>query len=216
MQTHILAVGLIAAVPLAVLLVATIVHQPLSFWPTAGKGTWQSLTFWFLFRTLNTAALSLPILDRETAFGLPWGVRSAGLAVFLMSGALYLYALFALGRDNTYCRRGGLVTDGVYRWTRNPQYATVIPAYAGLAVAADSTGVFVLVALLVAVYVLMAHAEEPWLRLQYGRAYERYVRAVPRFFNFRRAWLLLRGAVFGPARIRPVPARRGEQRTHKP
>ncbi|MBN2371028.1 MAG: isoprenylcysteine carboxylmethyltransferase family protein, partial [Vicinamibacteria bacterium] len=142
--------------------------------------------------------------------------RSLGLAVFLISGALYLYALFALGRANTYCRRGGLVTGGVYRWTRNPQYVTVIPAYAGLAAAADSIGVLLLVALLIAVYVLMAHAEEPWLRHQYGAAYERYMRAVPRFFNFRRGWLVLRGVSRGPARVRPGPLQCGGRRTRKP
>jgi protein-S-isoprenylcysteine O-methyltransferase Ste14 len=160
----------------------------------------------------------LAALDHEGGLGLPWTIRLAGLGLFLASGALYLYALFALGRANTYCRRGGLVTDGVYRWTRNPQYATVIPAYAGLAAAADSAGVLLLVALLIAVYVLMAHAEEPWLRRQYGEAYERYARAVPRFFNFRRVWvwLVLHGFPRGPERMGPSVARQGERRTHKP
>jgi len=216
MHLHIFAFGLIAAVPLVVLLVATIIDQRLRFWPTPGKGTWQSLTFWLLFRTLNTATLCLAVLDHGAAFGLPLEVRCLGLAMFLGSGVLYLYALFALGRANTYCRRGGLVTVGAYRWTRNPQYATVIPAYAGLAVAADSTAVFLLVGMLIAVYVLMAHVEEPWLRRQYGETYERYVRAVPRFFNFRRAWLWLYGASFRPVRIRPVPVGRGARHTHKP
>jgi protein-S-isoprenylcysteine O-methyltransferase Ste14 len=216
MHLHIFVAGLIAAVPLMVLLAATIAHQRLRFWPTPGPGTCQSLAFWFLFRTLNMATLLLAALDRETGFWLPWDVRALGLAMFLGSGAFYLYTLFALGRANTYCRRGGLVTDGIYRWTRNPQYATVIPAYTGLAVAAPSAGVVTLAVLLIGVYVLMAHAEEPWLRLQYGEAYERYSRAVPRFYNFTRAWRMLRGVMPGPPRANPVASRRGGRRTHKP
>jgi len=201
MHTYILAFGILAAAPLLALMVATIADPRLGFWPTPGKGTWQSLGFWFLFRSLNTTALGLAALDPSATFALPWIVRWLGLAMFLGCGALYLYTLFALGRANTYCRRGGLVTSGVYRWTRNPQYATIIPAYVGLAIAACSAGVMVLVGLLIAVYVLMAHAEEPWLRHQYGEAYRQYARAVPRFYNVRRAWHFLRGS-FRPARGR--------------
>lgn len=221
MHNQVLAAGLVSALPLTAFLIATIRDPRLGFWPTPGKGTWQSLTFWFLFRMLNVTTLTLAALDlaalgENSAFGLSLPIRVFGLAVFLLSGALYLYALFALGRANTYCRRGGLVTHGVYRWTRNPQYATVIPAYAGLAVAAESGGVVLLVALLIAVYVLMAHAEEPWLHAQYGDAYRRYAHAVPRFFNFRRAWLWLRAAVLGLPRTRPIAADRCEARTRKP
>ncbi len=215
MDLFILAIGLVAAVPLIGLLAGTIARPRLRFWPPPRPGTWQSLTFWFLFRALNTATLSLAALDHETDNAMPWDVRVAGLGVFLASGALYLYTLWALGRANTYCRRGGLVTGGVYRWTRNPQYATVIPAYAGLAVAVPSAGVITLAVLLVGVYVLMAHAEEPWLRLQYGEAYERYSRAVPRFYNLTRAWRMLRGAASGPFRANPVAVQRGGRRPHK-
>jgi hypothetical protein len=76
--------------------------------------------------------------------------------------------------------------------------------------------VITLAVLLIGVYVLMAHAEEPWLRLQYGEAYERYSRAVPRFYNFTRAWRMLRGVMPGPPRANPVASRRGGRRTHKP
>ena len=36
----------------------------------------------------------------------------------------------------------------------------------------------------------MALAEEPWLEAAYGAAYRRYCRAVPRFFDWRRAGVL--------------------------
>ncbi len=81
---------------------------------------------------------------------------------------------------------------GIYRWTRNPQYATIIPAYAGLGLGADSLNALGLVALVGLVYVLMAYAEEPWLRAAYPGAYERYARRVPRFYNWRRTRGLLR------------------------
>lgn len=219
MHTTVLAAGLLAASLLVPLLALTLLKPDLGFWPSRGSWTWQSLSFWSLFRTLNVstmclAALSLILPDGQSILGLPWLVRLVGLAVFLIVGALYLYTLFALGRANTYCRRGGLVTDGIYRWTRNPQYATVIPAFAGLALAANSPEVLLLTALLIGVYVLMAHAEEPWLLKQYGEAYRRYQSEVPRFFNFRRGWsVLLRTA---ERQRGPVPAGRGRRPTHQP
>jgi steroid 5-alpha reductase family enzyme len=84
------------------------------------------------------------------------------------------------------------VDRGIYRWTRNPQYATVIPAYAGLAFAGDSGPAFGLIALVAAVYVLMAYAEEPWLKSAYPGDYQRYARRVPRFYNWRRTRAFLR------------------------
>jgi protein-S-isoprenylcysteine O-methyltransferase Ste14 len=194
MPTYILAAGVLSGVPLLLLLAVTLVDRRVSIWPTPGAGTWQSILFWCLFRTLNVATFGLAVAPHEPLLGLPSIVRVAGLVLLGVAGSLYLYTLVALGRANTYCRREGLVTGGIYRWTRNPQYAAVIPAYAGLALAADSAGVYTLVALLIAVYVAMAHAEEPWLSLHYGDAYDGYARAVPRFFNFRRVWLLWRVA----------------------
>jgi steroid 5-alpha reductase family enzyme len=84
-----------------------------------------------------------------------------------------------------------LVTHGIYRWTRNPQYATVIPVFASLAIAADSGMTYILCLALTCVYVLMALVEEPWLEAAYGLSYLQYCRRVPRFFNWHRAWVLL-------------------------
>jgi protein-S-isoprenylcysteine O-methyltransferase Ste14 len=121
---------------------------------------------------------------------LPEVVRFGGLCLLFGSLALYTSALIALGKANTYCEPNRLVTRGIYRWTRNPQYATIIPLYIGLAIAADSAQTTVLCAGLVAVYILMAVVEEPWLELAYGESYRRYRACVPRFFNWRRVWVL--------------------------
>ena len=131
MSGLVLVIGLIAGVTLSGLLACTIVDRELKVWPTPGKGSWQSRVFWGLFRTLNVATLALAFLDwqRWEGFSLERGV---GGSLAIGCFALYGWACYALGRSNLYCGRDGLVTGGIYSWTRNPQYATAIPAYLGL------------------------------------------------------------------------------------
>lgn len=190
MSQFFFAIGLIAGLPLVALLVCTWLDIAPRIWPTPEPGSWQSLVFWPLFRVLNLSAFATAAVSTPGLLALPDAVRLAGLVLLLGAGALYVYALVALGHANTYCERDGLVTHGIYRWTRNPQYATVIPAYVGLALATDHGPTVVLCAALVVVYVFMALNEEPWLRASYGAPYDRYCQRVPRFFNWHRAWVL--------------------------
>ncbi len=202
MATLLLAAGLAAGTPLVILLLATVARGQFRIWPPPGDGTWKSLTFWSLFRTTNAAALLLAVVDSGSLQLVPPALRLAGLVVAGISLALYVRSLASLGPSNTYCQRAGLVERGIYRWTRNPQYATAIPAYAGLAVAADSAAAGLLIGLTIAAYLLMAFAEEPWLKAAYPGAYDRYARRVPRFYNWRRTRALLR---LGRRRLPPLP-----------
>lgn len=193
-----LAAGTTAGAVLIPFLVATAAGAKLRIWPTPGLGTWQSLVFWTSFRTLNLAAIGTALFSQAGSLALPEVVRATGLVVLVSALGLYLTACITLGRENTYCERSGLVTGGIYRWTRNPQYATIIPLYCGLAVAADNGGTYLLCAGLVAVYVLMAVVEEPWLEVAYGAAYARYRQRVPRFFNWHRLLILVQWRLRGP------------------
>jgi protein-S-isoprenylcysteine O-methyltransferase Ste14 len=165
-------------------------HRMWRIWPAPPIGSLKSFVFWTLFRTLNVAILLLSIErlvaalveDRLTIAQMGFAAASA------VAGAAYLYALWSLGREATYCQASGLATGGVYRWTRNPQYATAIVAFAALGVAADAWHATPLAGALVTVYALMAVVEEPWLEARYDRAYLDYKAEVPRFFNVRHAW----------------------------
>ena len=181
-----LATGLLAGAALVVLLTWTRLDPHLRFWPAPSHWSWQSLLFWSLFRILNIATFALAALDWR-----PWEGWSAdrllGGAVALTGGMLYALACYALGRGNLYCGRDGLVTQGIYRWTRNPQYAAAIPAFLGLALASHSWGALALTILLTATFMLMALAEEPWLEATYAEDYRAYRRSVARFYNWSEA-----------------------------
>lgn len=180
--------GLVNAFVLIDLLIATLAFRRLRIWPTPGPGTWQYYVWWVLFRGLNvlTFAVAIAGLGGAPALGLPMWLRLLALAVLIASIAVFLYAFFVLGRDNSYGASDGLVTAGIYQWSRNPQNAMLIVVYAALALAADRWPVYVLSGAMMLVYFLMVLAEEPWLREIYGEAYDQYCREVPRFFNWRR------------------------------
>ena len=181
-------IGGIVAVTLVALLLATLAHRPLRIWPTPGPGTWQYVAWWVFFRGLNvlTFAVAIAGLGGSLALGLPGWFQLLALAALEGSTGVSLYAFSVLGRDNSYGASDGLVTAGIYQWSRNPQNAMLIVVYAALAVAADRWPVYTLAGAMMLVYFLMVLAEEPWLREIYGEAYDRYCREVPRFFNWRK------------------------------
>ncbi len=184
--------GTVVGAALVALLVATRVMPSLRLWPTPGDKTWQSYVFWPLFRGLNVLCFLVAALDTTAGLGLPLLVRAVACVVLLAAIALFLYAFFVLGRDNSYGAQDGLVTGGIYRWSRNPQNTMLIVVYGALAVATDAAHTYVLCAAMMAVYVLMIFTEEPWLAGVYGAAFTRYCRRVPRFFNWRRAAIAVR------------------------
>ena len=190
----------IAGVVSALLLVAGLIAGRLNgewrIWPAPPVGSLKSFGFWTLFRTLNVVVLILAI-ERflTTLTGVMVPLRIALAAVSLISGFAYGYTLWSLGRKATYCQASGLATGGVYRWTRNPQYATAILAFATLGLAADAWDATPLAGALIVVYTMMAAAEEPWLEARYGRAYLDYKAEVPRFFNLRHAFAELSALV---------------------
>lgn len=188
------AAGTIMGVTLVVLLIVSLLVPRWRIWPTPGDGSVQGYVFWPLFRSLNVLCFAAALLDRTPWLGLPLWLRGLALAALAASIALFVYAFRVLGRDNSYCATDGLVTGGIYQWTRNPQNAMLILVYTCLGLAADSLSAIVLCTLMVAVYALMVLCEEPWLEQAYGDAYRSYCATVPRFFNWRRAFNQSRGA----------------------
>lgn len=186
MAAIVYAAGLAVAGTLLTLIAVTLAHPPLRIWPTPGRGTWQSHVWWPLFRGLNALCVLVAALDHENWLGLPGWARWIALAVAAGSTAVFVYSFRVLGRDNSYGAADGLVTGGIYEWSRNPQNAMLMLVYVALGLAAASKPAVVLCAAMVIVYFLMVGLEEPWLEKAYGDAYRDYCRRVPRFFKLRR------------------------------
>ena len=180
MAIFMVAFGALAA--LNILLLLTAFTDVLKLWPTPARQSWQSYTFWPLFR----AGLGLTVLLGVIRFGLApsddWQA-ALGVPLALVGLGFTIYGYFDLSIKNTYGSDDGLVTSGLYRYSRNPQYVASMLALLGLAVAAESTDVALLCVLAIGVYVLLPLAEEPWLERAYGASYARYKQRTPRFLS---------------------------------
>jgi protein-S-isoprenylcysteine O-methyltransferase Ste14 len=186
--------GLASSLTLIALLGASRLSTKVSIWPCPDHRSWQALTFWSLFRISNVSTLITLVLT--CAPGLMHSVpRMTALVLGAAIFICYVIACLELGPKNLYGGTGGLKTEGLYRWSRNPQYATAIPGYIALALAAHSVWALILAALLSMAFWLMATLEETWLEAAYGDVYARYRNRVPRFFNLDRLRAALRRTV---------------------
>lgn len=183
LTSFVLAAGLGAGAILNLLLLRTLFAPPFRIWPTPEPGSWQSLTFWGLFRGGMVAIFAVALLNWNSAGLLDASRYLIGLPLFLVGFGITMCGYFNLGLGNTYCGAEGLVSHGLYRFSRNPQYASSILGLIGLAISANSWLALPLAALMSGVYVLMALTEEAWLERHYGAPYRDYCARTARFIN---------------------------------
>ncbi len=171
-----------ALVTLNALLIATVFSSSFRLWPTPPRRGWQHYTFWPLFR----GGLSLTLLFATlTAHWPQLGFETlqfvAGLLCLIAGFSVTIYGYFDLGLENTYGADAGLVTKGLYRYSRNPQYVASIIGFFGTALANGGLNTAILCGLAILVYVIMPFTEEPWLQRAYGDVYLAYKNRTPRF-----------------------------------
>jgi len=181
--SFVFAAGLIAGTTLDLLLLRTYYAPPFRIWPTPEPGSWQSLTFWGLFRGGMVLTFAVALLDWNSAGLLAASRYLIGLPLFLVGFGITVCGYFNLGLGNTYCGAEGLVSHGLYRYSRNPQYASSIVGLTGLAICANSWLALPLAALMSGAYVLMALVEEAWLERHYGASYRDYCAQTARFID---------------------------------
>ncbi len=183
MTYFIFAFGLTAGLILDLLLLRTLLAPPFRIWPTPAPGSWQSLTFWGLFRGGMVATFLVAVLDWNSTPLLDWTRFIVGIPLGLTGLAITVCGYFNLGLGNTYCGADGLVTGGLYRFSRNPQYAASIMGLIGLSIGANSVLTIIMSTVMTGAYVMMAVVEEDWLKRRYGAPYRDYCQRTSRFLD---------------------------------
>jgi hypothetical protein len=93
--------GLAAGLTLDLLLLRTLLDPPFRIWPTPEPGSWQSLTFWSLFRGGMIATFAVAVLDWNSTPLLDWTRFIPGLLLGLTGLFITVCGYFNLGLGNT-------------------------------------------------------------------------------------------------------------------
>ncbi len=110
---------------------------------------------------------------------LPQGPRYAAAAVIALSLALVISAVGQFRRHKTSFKphepSTALITEGPYRYSRNPMYLALSLLYAGLSITADGPWTLaLLVPLLIVLHYGVILREERYLERKFADAYRRY------------------------------------------
>lgn len=178
-----LGLSLLSALFLGAYLALNLWRPSLGLWPSASG--WRHHLAFGLFRLFCGTTIAFALSEVAVNGWGHWLRYAVGLPVMLAAFGITLWGYRFLGLDNTYCNNGGLVTGGIYAWSRNPQYVTSVMATLGLAIAAGSALTALLAGLLFLLYFLFILNEERWLLAGYGAAFRDYMRATPRFVDAR-------------------------------
>ena len=146
-------------------------------------------------------------LDRDYVSANLWstlaGVGETGMLISMIIGYALLFVgigLFAQGWRQVYRARGEsqLVTGGLYRFVRHPQYTGLFIALFGEGIVhwptLFSVGLFPII---VFAYCRLAKNEERQMIKEFGEVYRTYQRQVPMFIPLRGQW---RGFIESPSK----------------
>lgn len=183
MVTYVLVATLVAQALLDGSLIVTLLVPGFRVWPPPGKSSWQYAFTWGLTFVSFGGILVLGILDWNSFLFAHWLRFPVGIALITFGLFLVMWAIQTLGTHASQGLGGGLIREGPYRWTRNPQYVADILMLAGFAILTNSVLALVTVLLGAAWFILAPFTEEPWLRDQFGEDYEQYMNQVARFIS---------------------------------
>lgn len=106
--------------------------------------------------------------------------------IILFSGLI----IIGIGWKGVHAGKGQLVTDGIYRFVRHPQYSGFVLMIIGFLVQWATIITIIMAPMLIFMYTRLAKKEEKILLEKFGEEYKAYMRNVPRFvpkmFNVKR------------------------------
>lgn len=107
-----------------------------------------------------------------------------GIAIYVIS--CYYFIFYGKGTPSPLDSPEKLITEGIYKYTRNPMYLSGILMVLGEAIFFESFMILLYSFLLFLVYhFFIVFYEEPHLMKKYGQIYEEYMKRTPRWIRIR-------------------------------
>ena len=176
-----LAIGLLAGAYMLGMLLWSIIYPQRRVWPPVEATIGIKIRVWLMTTLIFAAAFLLGLMDWNR-FDLPafvrWGI---GLPLVIIGNYFVWRGVHKIGMAATSGEATGLKTDGLYGWSRNPQYMADVIILIGWGVLAASVWALPVLAIGLAVLLVAPFAEEPWLQEKYGAPYQEYKLNVRRY-----------------------------------
>ncbi|MFH1055483.1 MAG: methyltransferase [Candidatus Altiarchaeota archaeon] len=139
------------------------------------------LTAYFMANYFGT----VPV-DYEPAYNLSlsfMGVYFTLPTMMIVGGAVTVFglALITVGWYQIYKSKGGLVTNGLYKYSRHPQYVGILLVTLGWVIHWPTIITILLWPALAVIYFRLARAEESDVRKEYENEFEKYAKVTPMF-----------------------------------
>ncbi|MHA1271108.1 MAG: methyltransferase family protein [Candidatus Helarchaeota archaeon] len=164
-------------------LIFSIIFPKYRIWPPLKKNSWQFYFTWTLTIIPMLGIFILGILDWNNFLYYHFSRFIIG-AVLIFGGTFFLvWGIRTLSIHTTLGHKGELLTNGPYKYSRNPQYIGDIAIFIGYFFVSNSFLVLIGILIGIICFILTPFTEEPWLRKLYGDIYNEYCQKVPRFFK---------------------------------
>jgi protein-S-isoprenylcysteine O-methyltransferase Ste14 len=169
-------------------------------WPPPKKDSWQYRYTQFLSNGAILLFFILGFLDMKSFILKSWGFLLVGFMLMINGAALYLWARQTFQKTYAKIRleallelsekkiidtlsetKEKLVTEGPYKYSRNPQYLGTILFFLGDILVFNSFYQFVTGTLGFLFLILAVFVEESWLEFRFKGKYEEYCKKVHRF-----------------------------------
>ena len=111
------------------------------------------------------------------------GLGDGWAIVMILSNILLIAGIWIIsaGWELVYNSEGGLVTDGIYRYVRHPQYSGIFVITLAFMIQWPTLITLILWPFVIAMYVRLAKQEEQDVLKQFPEEYREYMKRVPMF-----------------------------------
>lgn len=137
---------------------------------------------WFILLAGRIAAVAFVLLSVVTPLRVGTVLFYVGVALYVAGYAAVMVAL----ADFKRALADAIATEGLYRYSRNPQWVGLVGVFVGTALATGAALPLALVLVLVGAYHVQILLEEEICLSAYGERYREYVARVPRYVGVSR------------------------------
>lgn len=181
-MNYLFTITIISSALWSISLIFTLMFPKYRIWPPPSKNSWQYWFTWILTIISVVGVILISIINRNTFIYNHWSHYIIG-SLLILGGVIFaLWGVRTLTLHMSSGLKNTLITNGPYKYTRNPQYVGDISVLLGIIIISNSLMVIIPVALSILWFILAPFTEEPWLRQQYGTAYDEFCSKIPRFF----------------------------------